>query len=195
MTPIGLRVEDDLARAIGGLARAAGMSQSAWIRRALIDALQQRPDEIRDLPDFTCPSKMVSIRFPADEVAAMETVAQQAGLTRAQWIKRTIRWQLWDRAGELRLTPASAQSILKLAVQVRAIGRSLNQVVKAVNAANRPGSSLEISFAARGVIEMESRLSETIDTAISELASIAAGEVRYWTGNVGVSSKKRRNRA
>lgn len=108
MTPVGLRIEDDLAQALDLLAKAAGMTRSAWIKRALIDALQKRPDEIRDVPAFTCPTKLVSMRFPSEEVAAMESVAQQAGLTRAQWIKRTIRWQLWDRAGELRLVPSSA---------------------------------------------------------------------------------------
>ena len=181
MTPVGLRIEDDLAQAIDFLAKAAGMTRSAWIKRALIDALQKRPDEIRDVPEFTCPTKLVSMRFPSEEIAAMETVAQQAGLTRAQWIKRTIRWQLWDRAGELRLVPMSAQSILKLAVQVRAIGRSLNQAVKAVNAANRPDASVPIELAAQAVIGMEDRLSTVIATATLDLSSITAAEVSYWT--------------
>ena len=183
MTSVSLRIEDDLARAIGILAKAGGMSRSAWMRRALFDALQQRPEEIRDVPDFTCPSKMVSMRFPAEEVAAMGVVAERAGLTRAQWIKRCIRWQLWDRAGELRLAPASGQSIIKLAVQVRAVGRSLNQVVKAVNAANRPDSAVDIAQAARAVLEMEDRISAIINMATFELSAIASGEVHYWTGS------------
>src|SRR3546814_10156689 len=100
-------------------------------------------------------SKMVSLRFPLEELAAMELVAARSGLTRAQWIKRTLRWQLWTRAGELRLVPGSHRAIIRLVGQVRAIGRSLNQAVKAVNAANRPDSSLEIQQAAPAVIARE----------------------------------------
>lgn len=116
-------------------------------------------------------------------------VAEQAGLTRAQWIKRCIRWQLWDRAGELRLAQASAQSILKLAVQVRAVGRSLNQAVKAVNAANRPESAVDIAQAARAVIEMEDRISAIINMATFDLSAIASGEVRYWMNQAQCAPK------
>src|SRR3546814_5095459 len=66
--------------------------------------------------------------------------------------------------------------------QVRAIGRSLNQAVKAVNAANRPDSSLEIQQAATAVIAMESRVSETINHVAGALTEILSGEVYYWTG-------------
>src|SRR3546814_4261650 len=62
--------------------------------------------------------------------------------------------------------------------QVRAIGRSLNQAVRAVNAANRPDSSLEIQQAATAVIAMESRVSETINHVAGALTEILSGEVR-----------------
>jgi predicted HicB family RNase H-like nuclease len=182
MAHLTLRIEDDIADAIDMLAKAAGMTRSKWISRAIRDALQSRPDEIRDVPTGEGVSKMLSLRFPSDELAAMDLVAAKAGLTRAQWIKRTLRWQLWDRAGELRLIPSSHRSIIKLVSQVRAIGRSLNQAVKAMNAANRPDSPLEVHRIAGEVIAMEGRLSSTINQAASGLTAIASGEVYYWTG-------------
>lgn len=181
MSVISLRLDDDLTNAIDALAKAAGMTRSAWISRAIKDALPARRQEIRDIPTHESESKMLSLRFPSDELAAMELVAVRAGLTRAQWIKRTLRWQLWDRAGELRLVPSSHRSIIKLVAQVRAIGRSLNQAVKAMNAANRPEAAIEIHSAARSVIEMEGRLAEVIGKLASELTLIVSGEVSYWT--------------
>src|SRR3546814_7633415 len=83
--------------AVDALARAAGMTRSRWIARAIIDALPARPEEVRDVPIGEGASKMVSQRFPLEELAAMELVAARSGLTRAQWIKRTLRWQLWTR--------------------------------------------------------------------------------------------------
>ena len=96
--------------------------------------------------------------------------------------KRTLRWQLWTRAGELRLVPSSHRAIIKLVSQVRAIGRSLNQAVKAMNAANRPQSPLEIQRIAAEVIAMEDRISQLVNDAAAGLTEILSGEVYYWTG-------------
>lgn len=182
MAHLSIRVDDGTAEVISALAKAGGMTRSAWIVRAITDALPARPEEVRDIPVSDSPSKMLSLRFPVEELAAMDRVAQRAGLTRAQWIKRTLRWQLWTRAGELRLVPSHARAIMKLVAQVRAIGRSLNQSVKAMNAANRPDASLEIRSTARSVIEMEAALSVTINGAASNLTELVSGEVFYWTG-------------
>lgn len=182
MAHLTLRIDDDVAAAVDALAKAAGMTRSKWIARAIIDALPTRPAEVRDVPVIGAASKMLSLRFPVEELAAMELVASRAGLTRAQWIKRTLRWQLWTRAGELRLVPGSHRAIIKLVGQVRAIGRSLNQAVKAMNAANRPQSPLEIQRIAGEVIAMENRISQIVNEAAAGLTEIVSGEVYYWTG-------------
>ena len=46
MAHLTLRIDDDLAVAVDALARAAGMTRSKWIGRAIIDALPARPDEV-----------------------------------------------------------------------------------------------------------------------------------------------------
>lgn len=127
------------------------------------------------------PSKMLSLRFPTEDIAAMDYVAARAGMTRSQWVKRALRWQLWDRAGELRLVPASHRAIIKLVSQVRAIGRSLNQSVKAMNAANRPESPIEIQRVAAELVKMEQHMASVIRGASADLTTIVSGEVDYWT--------------
>lgn len=191
MGRITLRIDDDKMSAIDALALAAGMSRSAWVNRAITDALQARPEEIRDVPIGEGVSRMLSVRLPIEEIAAIEMVAAKAGITRGQWIKRTIRWQLWSRAGELRLIPSSYRSILKLVSQTRALGRSLNQAVKAMNAANRPDSTIEIMSGARAVIELEGRLSDQLNANASTLGEIVSGEVKYWTGKARRTSKSK----
>lgn len=183
MVKISVQVEERLADVITALSRAAGMSKSAWIRRTIMDRMDARPEEIRDVPIAARgTTKMVCLRLPVEDIEAMEHVARLAGLTRGEWIKRTLRWQLWDRAGELRLLPQSQQEIVQLTAQMRAIGRSLNQAVKAMNAANRPDSPVEITSAARAVLAMDEELSGIINATARELTAIASGEVRYWTG-------------
>jgi predicted transcriptional regulator len=181
MPHVTVRLADDISSAVDALAKAAGMTRSAWINRAIKDALVARPDEIRVLPEVMAPTKTITMRFPVTEIEAMESVAARAGLTRAQWLKRTVRWQLWDRAGELRLIPSSYRSIIKLVSQVRAIGRSLNQSVKAMNAANRPESRVDIGRIAEDLLKMEERIGGTVGSTAAELATIVSGEVYYWT--------------
>ena len=127
------------------------------------------------------PSKMLALRFPAEDIAAIDYVASRAGMTRSQWVKRALRWQLWDRAGELRLVPASHRAIIKLVSQIRAIGRSLNQSVKAMNAANKPQSPVEIQRVAAELVKMEQYMSGVIRGVSAELGTIVSGEVDYWT--------------
>ena len=107
-----------------------------------------------------------------------------------QWLKRTIRWQLWDRAGELRLVPVTTRAITRLTFQVRAIGRQLNQAVHAMHAANQPGSQLQIDRIAGDVVAMEERILPVIARTADELQQVLSGEVSYWTDRVrnGASS-------
>lgn len=182
MSRITLRLDDDVTDLIDMLAKAAGMTRSAWVARAIRDALDRRPEEVRDIPASSAASKTLALRLPADEMDAIDLVAARAGMTRSQWVKRTIRWQLWTKAGELRLVPSSYRSIMKIVSQVRAIGYSLNQAVKAMNTANRPASPLVIQQVAVHVIALEERLSATIEEANATLTAIVSGEVDYWTG-------------
>src|SRR3546814_11118075 len=120
------------------LARAAGMTRSRWIARAIIDALPARPEEVRDVPIGEGASKMVSLRFPLEAFAAMELVAARSGLTRAQWLKRTLRWQPWTGAGELRPAPGSHRALIRLVGQGTSVRRSLHQAVQALKRATAP---------------------------------------------------------
>lgn len=182
MARVTIRLEDDVSELIDRLAKAGGLTRSAWISRAIKDALPARPEEVRNMPMAERgPSKMLALRFPIEDIAAMDHVASRAGMTRSQWVKRALRWQLWDRAGELRLVPTSHRAIIKLVAQVRAIGRSLNQSVKAMNAANKPQSPIEIERVAAELVKMEQHLSSVIRGASAELATAVSGEVDYWT--------------
>src|SRR3546814_14425917 len=134
MAHLTLRLDDEMLYAVDALARAAGMTRSRWIARAIIDALPARPEEVRDVPIGEGASKLVSPRFPLEELAAMEFVASRRGLTRAPWVQRTLRWQLLPRAGEFRPVPGSHRELIRLVRQVHTPGRSLNQPTQPQNA-------------------------------------------------------------
>jgi hypothetical protein len=102
---IGLRPRTD--RPAVALARAALGSEN--------DELPIMPVQGRGHPDDYL---RVTVRLNRSEMDAIDTVAAPMKLTRNEWIKRTLRWQLWDKAGVLRLAPATQTEIGKIRKQV-----------------------------------------------------------------------------
>lgn len=180
------RVSEGLAAEIDRVAAASGQSRSAWIALALARAALAPSNN--DLPtpaqrDGGHPDDQVriTVRLHRSEVEAIEEVGADLGLNRNEWLKRAIRWQLWDKAARLRLAPATGAELGKLRKQVLAIGRNINQAVHAMNAANQPGSTLELSRIAEPFIETCTDLRSLLTSMRRSLATYIGGEVGYWT--------------
>jgi hypothetical protein len=183
---ISLRLKDELVEEIDRVAIAHGQSRSAWIARVLTQSALAEGDDAplapvsrRGRPDEYV---RVTLRLHRYELEAIDAVGAPLRLGRNEWIKRAIRWQLWDRAGVLRLAPATAAEIGKLRKQVLAIGRNINQAVHAMNAANMPGSSLDIARIAEPFIDTCTELKSQLFSLRRALSRYVSGEVAYWTG-------------
>ncbi len=138
---VGLRLKDDLVAEIDRVATANGQTRSSWIASVLASAvLAPENDDIPVLPiqGRGDPNDLVrvTVRLGRSEIEGIDTVSAPMRMTRNEWIKRTLRWQLWDKAGVLRLAPVTQDEIVKLRKQVLLIGRNINQAVHAMNAAN-----------------------------------------------------------
>jgi predicted HicB family RNase H-like nuclease len=183
---ISLRLKDELVEEIDRVALAYGQSRSAWIARVLTQSALAEgndgplvPVSRRGRPDEYV---RVTLRLHRHEVEAIDAAGASLCLGRNEWFKRAIRWQLWDRAGVLRLAPATQSEIGKLRKQVLAIGRNINQAVHAMNAANLPGSTLEIARIATPFIDTCANLKALLFDVRRMLSSYVSGEVGYWTG-------------
>ena len=184
---VSARVSDELNAEIARVAAARGQSKAAWMAQAMAravlapenDRLPARPARAGGHPDD---QMRVTIRLDRRELEAIDAVGAPLGLSRNEWIKRALRWQLWDQAASLRLAPATQTEIGKLRKQVLAIGRNINQAVHAMNAANQTGSTLEIARIAEPFIETCSDLRSLLIATRRSLASYVGGEVDYWTG-------------
>ena len=66
-----------------------------------------------------------------------------------------------------------------------AIGRNINQAVHAMNAANQPGSTLDLKRIAEPFIETCGELKSLLFATRRSLSSYVGGEVGYWTGAFG----------
>jgi hypothetical protein len=127
----------------------------------------------------------VTVRLNRAEIEAIDAVGAPMGLSRNEWIKRTLRWQLWDKAARLRLAPTTQAEIGKVRKQVLAIGRNINQAVNAMNAANQPESSLDMARIAAPFLETCAELKGLLFATRRSLSSYVGGEIGYWTGAFG----------
>lgn len=182
---VSLRLKDELIAEIDRVASAHGQTRSAWIASTLAhsvlapanDSLPMVDQQGRGHPDDQV---RVTVRLHRSEIEAIDAAGAPLGLSRNEWIKRALRWQLWDRAGALRLAPVSQAELGKLRKQVLAIGRNINQAVHAMNAANQPGSTLEVARIAAPFLETCGDLKALLMETRRAISSYVGGEVGYW---------------
>lgn len=183
---VSLRLKDDLVAEIERVAAAQGQSRSAWMALALARAALHPVNDSLPFPAAGEGSNSdepvrVTVRLARSEIEAIDRVGAPMGLTRNEWIKRALRWQLWDKAGALRLAPVTQGELGKLRKQVLSIGRNINQAVHAMNAANQPGSALELARIAEPFIETCGDLRVLLISTRRSIVSNIGGEVSYWT--------------
>jgi hypothetical protein len=183
------RVSDELAAEIDRIAMAQGQSRAAWLARAIARAALAPEND--NLPVTAVQSRghpddqiRVTVRLDRQEIEAIGKVGTPLGLTRNEWIKRALRWQLWDKAGALRLAPVSQDELGKLRKQVMGIARNINQAVHAMNAANQRESSLDVARIAGSFYETCAELKPLLFAMRRSLSSYVGAEVGYWTGAV-----------
>lgn len=191
---VSTRVADELAAEIDRIAMAQGQTRAAWLALAIARAAMVPEND--NLPFTAVQSRgdpddqvRVTVRLDRREIEAIDEVAAPMGLTRNEWIKRALRWQLWDRAGALRLAPVTQGELGKLRKQVLAIGRNINQAVHAMNAANQPESSLDVTRIAGSFLETCGELKALLFATRRSLSSCVGGEVGYWTSAYGAAEK------
>lgn len=183
---VSVRLDDDLVGEIDRVAAAHGQTRSAWIALALARAALAPANDVLPTPapkegDASDGLVRITVRVERSEAEAIVEAGAESGLNRNEWIKRTIRWQLWDKAAQLKLAPTTYAELEKIRKQVRAIGRNVNQAVHAMNAANQPGSTLELSRIAEPFIETCADVKALLTETRRSLAVYIGSEVGYWT--------------
>ena len=187
---VSTRVSDDLGAEIDRVAAAQGQSRAAWVantlaRAALAPEHDELPVPARRAGGHPDDQVRVTVRLNRSEIEAIDAVGAPMGLNRNEWIKRALRWQLWDKAGQLRLSPDTKDEVGKVRKQILLIGRNVNQAVHAMNAALMPDSTLDVARIAEPFLETCAELKGLLLSTRRTLSSYVGGEVGYWTGAYG----------
>nr|WP_318781376.1 hypothetical protein [Sphingomonas aliaeris] len=183
---VSARVSNELSAEIDRVAAAQGQSRAAWVATVIARAVLLPENDHLPIAaageGHASDLVRVTVRLSRSEIEAIDRVGAPMGLSRNEWIKRALRWQLWDKAARLRLAPATSLELGRLRKQVLAIGRNINQAVHAMNAANQPDSTLDLGRIAEPFLETCAELRALLVATRRSLASHIGGEVAYWTG-------------
>ncbi|MCA2968186.1 MAG: hypothetical protein INH43_06705 [Acidobacteriaceae bacterium] len=131
------------------------------------DAAQAPCREVRGQADVR--RRRVVVRLSESEWSAASELAQAEGFTLARWIGAGVRARL---VGGAQLGEEELQRIADSSYQLRAIGRNLNQFVRAVNA--------DATEAARMRGQLVADLSERIDAHLDLVRRLIESNIERW---------------
>jgi len=123
-----LRIELDAKMPVTALAKKYGVS------RRTIYNLKNRWDE--RLPQSR--SKVLTVRVSIEDMERLDALAKELGLSRANTARRVLLYA----AGVYHIEPPEAEEIEVLTREVAAIGRNVNQAVRAMNSAVLRGQKI-----------------------------------------------------
>lgn len=169
MAIVSFQLEEQQKEALAALAASHG-GTSALLRQLVAAVLQQQSQE-PPLPEPKGHLVALKTRLSVTEVKAVKGAAAARGMKVGQWLRSLIRVRLgagpqWDNHEII--------AMRNLTAEVARIGVNLNQLVKAVNRAQKLGESHPIN---RQTVD-EARA--VLEKVRKELLSVARGNLRYW---------------
>ncbi|ODT86089.1 MAG: hypothetical protein ABS69_00215 [Nitrosomonadales bacterium SCN 54-20] len=167
------RIQEETKTAFQQRASATGLSDSEFLRRLIIDALEE-PEEGN--PALIAPNsgqselERIMLRLPRFLMEGVQDRAKRRGMAPSRWISSLVQVNLMQQPV---LTDVE---LLKLEENIRelaALGRNLNQIAKALNAAFHETDRLKLEH----LLRLRDAIQANRDT-INELVRASRGAWR-----------------
>lgn len=113
-------------------------------------------------PDIQNPSRWANVRLTEEEHRALNAVQERLGTTRSRLLRKTVR-ELIGLGPDLLLQ--EWQAFVELAFQVAAVGRNLNQLVRAIHQ-GKTAISLEDRALVEGVRDQVTAVQTALQATI-----------------------------
>jgi len=172
MAMFTLRLPDDLAAQFDKVAAGDG-GRSDVLRQMIERVCTAQGVTLPPLPAASEPPDRIEVRLPKEDSEALEQLASGRRMKRTEWIVALIQ-------SRLRAAPVPAidqrQTLTDIRRELRAIGKNINQVVKAFHAANMEESSLEVG---REVVRLASTV-EAVHDQVAAIGDAMRGDLSYW---------------
>lgn len=164
-----VRLPDDLAARFDVVAASYG-GRSKALRLVIDEACKQvKPPPVQ----ASGGRYRVEIKLTEKDGSRLEAMAEERGLTRTDWIVAVVQTRLNGAPVPQR---DALQELIDIRRELRAIGKNVNQAVKALHAANMEESRLELGREAARVTSMK----VAIDEQIAAIGGALRGDLVYW---------------
>lgn len=167
-----LRLPDDLAHQFDTIAAPAG-GRSDVLRQVIKRVCAAQGMTLSPLPAASEPPNRIEIRLPKDDAEELEQLASKRRMKRTEWIVALIQ-------SRLREAPVPVidqlQELVDIRRELRAIGKNVNQAVKALHAANMEDSRLDLGRE----VERVASFKGAIDEQIAAIGGALRGDLAYW---------------
>ena len=175
-------IDDDVAAKMDAAAQAEGLTRRRWVARLIERELAARPTLPTPPKRHRGEQRFLKTRIDAPVMDAIDVVANSAGMKRNQWVKNLLASQVFDKDGEIVLSPILAKKMGDGVGQLLAIGRNINQAVHAINSAVMPDSGMNLVQCANHLLAMRDDLEEAMRADRMQLLEMANAERKYWRG-------------
>jgi predicted transcriptional regulator len=172
MTRFTVRLPDGLASQFDEIAAGAG-GRSDVLRQVIERVCAAQGMTLPPLPTAAEPPNRIEIRLPKEDADALEKLASQRRMKRTEWIVALIQSRLREAPVPV---IAQLQELIDIRRELRAIGKNVNQAVKALHAANMEDSRLELGREAERVASFKG----AIDDQIIAIGKALRGDLAYW---------------
>lgn len=170
--------------AIDAAARAAGMTRSAWVKASCSEALSAA-----EIVPFIAVNgddgvrTKVSVRFNAREIRTMETVSEGMGMSRANFIKKTVRAVLHRSEKYMALNAQMKLDIQAMTARFSRLGNMVNRIERRVNGAFNDGTLPELADHSADLLGMRETIMTEWHRVDALLVSAFAEEYKFWRGD------------
>ena len=170
MDRLTVRLTPDLLRRFDAAAARQG-GRSRLLRRLIESAADAALPAVPGGPPRGAGLKL-TVRLAPEDLAALDAVARETGLSRTQWTVALIRRRLHDRP---QLAAPDATAFIGVQRELRRIGVNVNQIARALNTAVLEGKVLDLE-----IVQLEAFAVE-IRAHLSGLQAAFRGNLDYWS--------------
>lgn len=185
---IELRCDQSLIDGIDAEANAMGLSRSAWVRSLIASALDKGEEPTRATPAAgtleraVYDRQRVELRFAKLLLKRIDEEAEDAGLSRNDYIRRALHGRLYRGSRYRVLSARTRGQFNELLGKMSALQRMVNRIEKAVNAIVRDSKHADLEGRADELADLADSLLASFNAVQSFIVWSAREEHIYWRG-------------
>lgn len=176
-----MRLDDDLTAQVDAASSGAGLSRSAFMRRALVDAVAATGNRAIERSGEDCERVRVTFRLGRKQHRALGEDAAQQHLLPSDIVRELVHARYYD-GGEKALFygEAARKEAFGIRAEINAVGRNVNNAARRLMSAVNDGDPREMIERAEGLDAMRESIMAVVERGQEAIERMAAADYQFW---------------